>query len=68
MAVILQFRSQTAVGGWEQNAGASSQLSDLEQLLQSMRDVDGALSAIRSYLIEEDSRSATAGKTDRPFP
>ena len=64
MAVILQFRSQTAVGGWEQNAGASSQLSDLEQLLQSMQAVDSALSEIRSYLLAADSRRATAGTPD----
>lgn len=64
MGVILQFRSSGARGEGCQPEAAPSALSDLEQLLLSMQAVDGALSAIRSYLLAEDSRHATAGKPD----
>lgn len=64
MAVILQFRSPVVADEGEQPESALSQLSDLEQLLHYMRAVDGALSAIKYYLMEEASRCATAGKLD----
>lgn len=64
MAVILQFRSSGARDEGGQPEAAPSALSDLEQLLQSMQAVDGALSAIRSHLLAEDSRRATAGTPD----
>jgi hypothetical protein len=64
MGVILQFRSSGARGEGGQPEAAPSTLSDLEQLLLSMQAVDGALSEIRSYLLAEDSRRATAGSPD----
>jgi hypothetical protein len=64
MAVILQFRSSGVRDEGGQPEAAPSEFSDLEQLLQSIQAVDGALSAIRSHLLGEDSRHATAGKPD----
>lgn len=60
MGVILQFRSSGARGEGCQPEAAPSALSDLEQLLRSMQAVNGALSEIRSYLLAEDTRRATA--------
>lgn len=64
MGVVLQFRSSGACGEGGQSELAPPGLSDLEQLLQTMLAVDGALSEIRSYLLAEDSRRATAGTPD----
>lgn len=64
MGVILQFRSSGARGECGQPEAAPSALSDLEQFLQSMQAVDGALSKIRSFLFAEDYRRATAGTPD----
>jgi len=64
MGVILQFRSSGARGEGGQPEAAPSTLSDLEQLLLSMQAVDGALSAVRSYLLAEDSQRTTAGTPD----
>jgi hypothetical protein len=64
MGVILQFRSSGPRGEGGQPEAAPSALSDLDQLLRSMQAVDGALSAIRSYLLAEDSRGAAAGTPD----
>lgn len=64
MGVILQFRSSGARSECGQPGAAPSALSDLEQLLQSMQAVDGALSKIRSFLFAEDYRRATGGTPD----
>lgn len=61
MGVVLQFSSPGARGEGGQPDAAPSALSDLEQLLQSMQAVDGALSEIRSYLLAEECRRASAG-------
>jgi hypothetical protein len=64
MGVILEFRSSGPRGEGGQPEAAPSALSDLEQLLRSMQAVDGALSAIRNYLLAEDSQRATPGTPD----
>jgi hypothetical protein len=64
MGVILHFRPSAARGEENQPEAAPSSLSDLEQLLQSMQAVNGALSEIRSHLLAEDTRRAAAGTPD----
>lgn len=64
MGVVLEFRSSGARGEGGQPDAAPSALSDVEQLLQFMQAVDGALAEIRSYLLAEEYRRATAGTPD----
>lgn len=65
MAVILPFTSSSMAGVREQPEPEllEASLSDWEQLLHSMQAVDGALSAIKSYLIDE-AKASMASKPD----
>jgi hypothetical protein len=64
VADILQFRSAIVIGEDVRCQETESPLPVIEQLLQSMQAVDGALTAIRKHLIEEDIRSSGGGSLE----